>query len=80
MSNEKKSYGPDTNLHRQTENQTDGEPDGQTDRRTDRVISIYPLNFVHGGYNFKTAAVVQSVRAFVSHAEGWVFESQARQT
>ena len=37
----KKSYGLDTNLHRQT--------DGQTDRWTDRVIPLYPLNFGHDG-------------------------------
>ena len=28
----------------------------------------------------ETAVVAQSVRAFVSHAEGWVFESQQRQS
>ena len=48
MSNQKKSYRPDTNLHRQTDIQTDG----QTERHTDRVIPIYPLNFVHRGYNY----------------------------
>ena len=28
----------------------------------------------------KTAAVAQWARAFASHADGWVFESQPRQT
>ena len=28
----------------------------------------------------KAAVVAQSVRAFASHAAGWVFESQLRQT
>ena len=40
----KRSYGPDTNLHRQTDRQMEGQ--------TDRVIPIYLLNFVHGGYNY----------------------------
>ena len=43
----KKSFGPDTNLHRQK----DGQADGRTDRQT--VIPKYPLNYVHGGYNNK---------------------------
>ena len=34
----------------QTDGQTDGRKDGRTDGQTDRVISIYPLNFVRGGY------------------------------
>ena len=37
----------------QTDGQTDGQTDRQKDRRTDRVISISPVNFVHGGYNYK---------------------------
>ena len=36
----------------QTDAQTDEQTDGQTDRQTDsKVIPIYPLNFVHGGYS-----------------------------
>jgi len=31
--------------------QTDRRTARQTDGRTDKVIPIYPLNFVRGGYN-----------------------------
>ena len=51
MSNPKKSYRPNTNLHTQTDTQTDGQTDRQTDTRTEWFLYT-PLNFVHRGYNY----------------------------
>ena len=38
-----------------------------TDKRTDRVISIYPLNFVHGRYNER-----KCVQADILQAQAWL--------
>ena len=45
-------------------------------------INPYPLAYFHmRQFNiFCTTTVAQSVSALVSHAEGWMFESQPQQT
>ena len=49
VSQNKKSYGQDTNLHRQTDRQTDGQIDRRRTERWTEWFLYNPLNFVHGG-------------------------------
>ena len=44
------------------------------------VEHIYSSKCIYIPQKHLTAAVAQSVRAFTSQAEGWVFESQPRKS
>ena len=40
----------------------------------------FPNNYMYHVNYFTTAAMVQSVKAFASHGEGWVFEPKLRKS